>query len=48
MIDRVLQMEYFARAAAFTLDQALDDLDLVHPGPEQEFHLEVLSGAGLR
>lgn len=48
VIDRVLQMEYFARAAAFTLDEALDDLDLVHPGPEQEFHLEVLSGAGLR
>ena len=47
-LDRVLQMEYYARAAAFTLDQALDDLDLVHPGPEQDFHLEVLSGAGLR
>ena len=48
VLDRVLQMAQYARAAAFELSQALDDLDLVHPGPLQSFQLEVLSGAGLR
>ena len=47
VLDRVLQMEYFDRAAKFTTRQALVDLDLVHPGPVREFHLEVLRGAGL-
>ncbi len=47
VLDRVLQMEYFDRAARFTTRQALVDLDLVHPGPVQAFHLEVLEGAGL-
>lgn len=47
VLDRVLQMVHYARAAAFTVDQALDDLDLVHPGPVQAFHFEVLSAAGL-
>lgn len=48
VIDRVLQMRHYARAAAFTLDQALDDLDLVHEGPLKGFHEEVLGEAGLR
>ncbi len=48
VIDRVLQMRHYARAAAFTLDQALDDLDLVHEGPLKGFHEEVLKEAGLR
>ena len=48
VLDRVLQMRHHARAAAFTLDQALDDLDLVHEGPLKGFHEEVLRGAGLR
>ena len=48
VLDRVLQMRHYARAAAFTLDQALDDLDLVHPGPVQPFHHKVLAEAGLR
>ncbi len=48
VLDRVLQMRHYARAAAFTLDQALDDLDLVHPGPVQPFHHKVLASAGLR
>ena len=48
VLDRVLQMRHHARAAAFTLDQALDDLDLVHEGSLKSFHEEVLRGAGLR
>ena len=47
VLDRVLQMGQYARAAAFELRQALDDLDLVHPGPLQAFQLDVLVGAGL-
>ena len=47
VLDRVLQMRHFDRAAAFTAKQALVDLDLVHPGPVRGFHLEVLRGAGL-
>ena len=47
VLDRVLQMDYFDRAAKFTTKQALVDLDLVHPGPVQAFHIEVLTGAGL-
>jgi len=47
VLDRVLQVHHHARAAAFTADQALDDLDLVHEGPVQAFHLGVLRSAGL-
>ena len=47
VLDRVLQMRYFERTAAFTARQALEDLDLVHPGPVRAFHVEVLTGAGL-
>ncbi|NIZ91455.1 HD domain-containing protein [Kineococcus rubinsiae] len=47
VLDRVLQVHHHARAAAFTAEQALDDLDLVHPGPVQGFQLQVLSDAGL-
>ncbi|MCZ2858008.1 hypothetical protein [Blastococcus sp. VKM Ac-2987] len=47
VLDRVLQVHHHARAAAFTAEQALDHLDLVHAGPVQGFHLEVLSAAGL-
>jgi 5'-deoxynucleotidase YfbR-like HD superfamily hydrolase len=42
VLDRVLEMGHHARAAAFTLDQALDDLELVHPGPLQAFGLGVV------
>lgn len=48
VIDRVLQMDQYARVAAFELRQALEDLDLVHPGPLQAFHLRILADAGLR
>ena len=47
VIDRVLEMRHHARKAAFTLEDALGEMNLVHEGPTQEFHLEVLDGAGL-
>jgi hypothetical protein len=47
VLDRVLQVHHHARAAAFTATQALDDLELVHAGPVQAFHLDVLAAAGL-
>ena len=47
VIDRVLQMRQYDRVAAFTVDQALDDLNLVHAGPLQAFHQTVLQEAGL-
>ncbi len=47
VLDRVLQMDHYAQVAAFELRLALDDLDLVHPGPLQAFHREVLAAAGL-
>ncbi|TFV55996.1 hypothetical protein E4P41_16390, partial [Geodermatophilus sp. DF01-2] len=47
VLDRVLQVHHHAQAAAFTAEQALDDLELVHAGPVQAFHLDVLAAAGL-
>ena len=47
VIDRVLQMRHYDRVAAFTIDQALEDMDLVHAGPIQSFHHAVLRDAGL-
>ena len=47
VLDRVLQMDQYARVAAFEIRQALDDLELVHAGPLQGFHYGVLAGAGL-
>lgn len=47
VIDRVLQMRHYDRVAAFTIDQALEDMDLVHAGPVQAFHHAVLRDAGL-
>ncbi|MCZ2836356.1 hypothetical protein [Modestobacter sp. VKM Ac-2985] len=47
VLDRVLQVHHHAQAAAFTAAQALDDLELVHAGPVQAFHLDVLTAAGL-
>ena len=47
VLDRMLQVHHHARAAAFTASQALDDLELVHAGPVQAFHLDVLAAAGL-
>lgn len=47
VLDRVLQVHHHARAAAFTADQALVELELVHAGPVQAFHDDVLRAAGL-
>lgn len=47
VLDRVLQVHHHARAAAFTASQALDELELVHEGPVQAFHDEVLAASGL-
>ena len=47
VIDRVLQMRHYDQVARFTIDQALDDMGLVHAGPTQAFHQAVLQDAGL-
>ena len=47
VIDRVLQMRHYDQVAHFTVDQALDDMDLVHAGPTQSFHYAVLQDAKL-
>ncbi len=45
-LDRVLEMEWHARSAAFTLSVALDEMDIIHPGPVQAFQQEVMRAAG--
>jgi hypothetical protein len=47
VIDRVLQLRHFDDVARFTIDQALDDMELVHAGPTQAFHQAVLADARL-
>ena len=47
VLDRVLWMEGYERAARFRLTQAMDDLELVHPGPTQAFLNGVLAAAGV-
>ena len=50
-LDRVLEMEWFARAAAFTLDAALGEhpgaFNILHPGPNQDVERAALRAAGL-
>ncbi len=50
-LDRVLEMEWFARAAAFTLDDALGEgpgaFNVLHPGPNQAVERAALRAAGL-
>ncbi len=48
VLDRVLQQRYHAAAAGFTLEHALEELELVHEGPLQAYGLQVLAEAGLR
>ena len=45
-VDRVLEMEWHARSASFTLDVALGEMDIIHPGPVQAFQLEVMRALG--
>ncbi|MGH3914019.1 MAG: HD domain-containing protein, partial [Pseudonocardiaceae bacterium] len=47
VLDRVLQVHHHARAAGFTTDQALVDLELVHAGPVKDYQDAVLAAAGL-
>ena len=47
VLDRVLQVHHHARAAAFTVRDALVDLELVHVSPVSAYHDEVLAAAGL-
>lgn len=47
VMDRVLQIRHYDQVARFTVDQALDGMDLVHAGPTQAFHQAVLQDAGL-
>lgn len=47
VLDRVLQVHHHARAAGFTTEQALVDLELVHAGPVTDYHDAVLAAAGL-
>ncbi len=46
-VDRVLEMEWHARSAAFTLQVAFGEMDIIHPGPVQAFQLEVMRALGL-
>lgn len=47
VLDRVLQVHHHARAAGFTVEQALVDLELVHAGPVTDYQHAVLTAAGL-
>ena len=47
VLDRVIQMRHYERQADFTLDQALEEMQLVHPGPLKDFQDAVLERAGL-
>ena len=46
-VDRVLEMEWHARSASFTLEVALGEMDIIHPGPVQAFQREVMQRLGL-
>ncbi len=45
-LDRVLEMDWHARTARFTLEVALGDMDIIHPGPVQAFQLDVMKAVG--
>ena len=47
VFDRVLEMDWFARSAAFTLADAVEGLDIVHVAPEQAFQRAALTEAGI-
>ena len=47
-LDRVLEMEWHARAGEFTLSVALDQMDIIHPGPVQAFQLELIRETGFK
>jgi len=47
-IDRVLEMEWHARSNEFTLSVALDQMDIIHPGPVQAFQLDLMRELGFK
>ncbi len=47
VIDRIMEVRHFAAVAGFTEAQATDDMELVHAGPLQDFHYQVMRRAGL-
>ena len=47
-LDRVLEMEWHARSNEFTLSVALDQMDIIHPGPVQAFQLELMREVGFK
>lgn len=47
VVDRVLQQRHYANVAGFSLSDAMDTRELVHPGPLQAFQFSVLSHLGL-
>ena len=48
VLDRVLEMDWHARSAAFTLSVALEEMDIVHPGPVQAFQAQIMEIVGLK
>jgi 5'-deoxynucleotidase YfbR-like HD superfamily hydrolase len=42
VLDRILELRFHARAAAFDLDVAVHEYEVVHDGPLQAFGMEVL------
>ena len=47
VIDRVLQMDQYARVAGFELRHAVEEMELVHAGPLQDFQTGLLLTVGL-
>jgi 5'-deoxynucleotidase YfbR-like HD superfamily hydrolase len=47
VIDRVLQMDQYARVASFELRHAVEEMELVHAGPLQDFQTGLLRTVGL-
>lgn len=48
VLDRVLELRWHERAAAFRLPVAVEEYEVVHEGPLQDFGLDVLDRWGLR
>ncbi len=47
VLDRVLELRFHERAAAFTVREAVEEYEIVHAGPLQEFGMGVLRDWGL-
>ena len=47
VLDRVLELRFHERAAAFTVREAVEDYEIVHAGPLQAFGMGVLREWGL-